>query len=102
MCGFNIGGKHESLLNTLNFISKWSIWKTRNKVKYDKIHINQDVLCNIWKHTLKSIQHKIYIKLYSLVGGSGKTKIYVKRTDPLSFEICIFRNRQHMNMVALF
>ena len=31
-----------------------SIWKARNKVKYDKIHINQNVLCNIWKHTLKS------------------------------------------------
>jgi hypothetical protein len=46
--------KHELLLNTLIFISKWSIWKARNKVKYDKIHINQNVLCNIWKQTLKS------------------------------------------------
>ena len=54
MFGFNMGGKHELLLNTLNFISKWSIWKARNKVKYDKIHINQNVLCNIWKQTLKS------------------------------------------------
>ena len=39
MFGFNMGGKHELLLNTLIFISKWSIWKARNKVKYDKIHI---------------------------------------------------------------
>jgi hypothetical protein len=31
-------------LNTLFLISKWSIWKARNKVKYDKIHINQNVL----------------------------------------------------------
>ena len=54
MFGFNMGGKHELLLNTLIFISKWSIWKARNKVKYDKIHINQNVLCNIWKQTLKS------------------------------------------------
>ena len=54
MFGFNIGGKHEILFNTLIFISKWSIWKARNKVKYDKIHINQNVLCNIWKQTLKS------------------------------------------------
>ena len=53
MFGFNMGGKHELLLNTLIFISKWSIWKARNKVKYDKIHINQNVLCNIWKQTLK-------------------------------------------------
>ena len=51
--GFNMGGKHELLLNMLIFISKWSIWKARNKVKYDKIHINQNVLCNIWKQTLR-------------------------------------------------
>jgi hypothetical protein len=51
MFGFNMGGKHELLLNILIFISKW---KARNKVKYDKIHINQNVLCNIWKQTLKS------------------------------------------------
>ena len=38
MFGFNMGGKHELLLNTLTFISKWSIWKARNKVKYDKIY----------------------------------------------------------------
>ena len=48
------GGKHVSLLNTLSFISKWSIWKARNKVKYDKIDIYQNVFCNIWKQTLKS------------------------------------------------
>ena len=54
MFGFNMGGNHEILLNTLICISKWSIWKARNKVKYDKIHINQNVLCNIWKQTLKS------------------------------------------------
>ena len=54
MFGFNMGDKYELLLNTLIFISKWSIWKARNKVKYDKIHINQNVLCNIWKQILKS------------------------------------------------
>ena len=54
MFGFNMGGKHEIVLNTLIFISKWFFLKARNKVKYDKIHINQNVLCNIWKQTLKS------------------------------------------------
>ena len=54
MFGFNMGGKHEFLLNTLIFISKWFIWKARNKVKYDKIHISQTLLYNIWKQTLKS------------------------------------------------
>jgi hypothetical protein len=52
--GFNMGVKHEFLLNTLIFISKWSIWKARIKVNYDKIYINQTLLCNIWEHTLKS------------------------------------------------
>ena len=42
--------KHEFLLNT----SKWSIWKARNKVKNDKIHINQTLLYNIWKLTIQS------------------------------------------------
>jgi hypothetical protein len=54
MFGFNMGGKHEFLLNTLIFISKWCIWKARNKVKDDKIHINQTLLYNIWKQTLRS------------------------------------------------
>jgi hypothetical protein len=60
MFGFNMGGKHEFLLNTLIFISKWFIWKARNKVKYDKIHINQTLLYNIWKQTLKS---ELFIKI---------------------------------------
>jgi hypothetical protein len=49
MFGFNIGGKHEFLLYTLIFISKWSIWKAGNNVKYNKIHINQTLHYNIWK-----------------------------------------------------
>jgi hypothetical protein len=53
MFGFNMGGKHEFILNTLSCISKWSIWKARNKVKYDKNHINQTLLYNIWKQTLE-------------------------------------------------
>ena len=36
MSGFNMGGKHELPINALIFISKWYIWKARNKVKYDK------------------------------------------------------------------
>ena len=49
MFGFNIGGKHGFLLYTLIFISKWSIWKAGNNVKYNKIRINQTLLYNIWK-----------------------------------------------------
>jgi hypothetical protein len=42
MLGFNMGGKHELLLNTLIyfFISKWANWKARNKVKYDLIIVH--------------------------------------------------------------
>ena len=73
MFGFNIGGKHEILFNTLIFISKWSIWKARNKVKYDKIHINQNVLCNIWKQTLKSELNILLTTNYT--DAIDKTKI---------------------------
>jgi hypothetical protein len=69
MFGFNMGGNHELLLNTLIFISKWSIWKARNKVKYDKIHINQNVLCNIWKQTLidlLSMVNKRFIRVHMI------------------------------------
>ena len=52
MFGFNMGGKHEFLLNTLIFISKWSIWKARNKVKYDTIHINQTVYFVVYGNIL--------------------------------------------------
>jgi len=54
MFGFNMRGKHEFILSTLMFISKGSIWKASSKAKYDKIHINQTLLYNIWKQTLKS------------------------------------------------
>ena len=52
MFGFNMGGKHEFLLNTSIFISKWSIWKARNKVKYDTIHINQTVYFVVYGNIL--------------------------------------------------
>ena len=34
--GFNMEGKHEFLLNTLIFISKWSIWKGEIKLNMTK------------------------------------------------------------------
>jgi hypothetical protein len=64
--GFNMGGKHELLLNTLIFISKWSIWKARNKVKYDKIHIMYHYnwpLAKFLVQILKSVS--IYYKVHS-------------------------------------
>jgi hypothetical protein len=42
------------IASTPTIYIKWFIWKARNKVKYDKIHINQTLLYNIWKQTLKS------------------------------------------------
>ena len=47
MFGFNMGGKHELLLNTIFCISKWSIWKARNKVKYLQNSYQSELLCNI-------------------------------------------------------
>ena len=36
MIGFNMGGKHAFLLNTLICISKWSIWKGEIKLNMTK------------------------------------------------------------------
>jgi hypothetical protein len=70
-----MGGTHELLLNTLIFIFKWSIWKARNKAKYDKIHINQNVLCNIWKQTLKS---ELNILLTANFNETITFKVFIK------------------------
>ena len=51
MFGFNIGGKHEFLLYTLIFISKWSIWKA-------------GITLNITKF--------VSIKLYFIIYGNGR------------------------------
>ena len=47
MFGFNMGGKHELILNTLIFISKWSIWKARNKVK-SQVLVDRTLCCSFF------------------------------------------------------
>ena len=54
MFGYNNGEESDFVKNILIFCSKWSIWKIRNKVKYDKTKVSNYEIKNIWKRNLKS------------------------------------------------
>ena len=41
------------IFNTVIFISKWVIWKIRNKVKYNQSRIGDQTIFNSWKNNLK-------------------------------------------------
>jgi hypothetical protein len=42
-----------SNLITVIFISKWEIWKIRNKVKYNQSRIGDQTIFNTWKSNFK-------------------------------------------------
>jgi hypothetical protein len=41
------------IFNTVIFISKWEIWKIRNKVKYNQSRIGDQTIFNTWKNNFK-------------------------------------------------
>ena len=41
------------IFNTVIFISKWEIWKIRNKVKYNQSRIEDQTIFNAWKNNFK-------------------------------------------------
>jgi hypothetical protein len=41
------------IFNTVIFISKWEIWKIRNKVKYNQSRIGDQKIFNTWKNNFK-------------------------------------------------
>ena len=41
------------IFNTVIFISKWVIWKIRNKVKYNQSRIGDQIIFNSWKNNFK-------------------------------------------------
>ena len=53
MLGLYGGEDLEVIFNTIIFISKWEIWKIRNKVKYNKSRIGYQTIFNIWKNNFK-------------------------------------------------
>ena len=51
-----MGGEDlDVICNTVIFISKWEIWKIRNKVKYNQSRIGDQTIFNTEKIILKNI-----------------------------------------------
>ena len=50
MIGLYGGGDLDVICNTVILISKWKIWKIRNKVKYNQSRIGDQTIFNTWKN----------------------------------------------------
>jgi hypothetical protein len=50
MLGLYGGEDLDVIFNTVIFISKWEIWKIRNKVKYNQSRIGDQTIVNTWKN----------------------------------------------------
>ena len=53
MLGLYEGEDLDVIFNTVIFISKWEIWKIRNKVKYNQSRIGHQTIFNIGKNNFK-------------------------------------------------
>jgi hypothetical protein len=49
MLGLYGGEDLDVIFNTVIFISKWEIWKIRNKVKYNQSRIGDQTMFNLWE-----------------------------------------------------
>ena len=55
MLGLYGGEDLDVIFNTVILISKWEIWKIRNKVKYNQSRIGDQTIFNTWKNNLKKL-----------------------------------------------
>ena len=53
MLGLYGGEDLDVIFNTVIFISKWEIWKIRNKVRYNQSRIGDQTIFNTWKNNFK-------------------------------------------------
>ena len=53
MLGLYGGEDLDIIFNTVIFISKWEIWKIRNKEKYNQSRIGDQTIFNTWKNNFK-------------------------------------------------
>ena len=53
MLGLYGGEDLDVIYNTVIFISKWEIWKIRNKVNYNQSRIGDQTISHTWKNYLK-------------------------------------------------
>lgn len=52
MFGFNEGNVNENNNNVIIFLSKYSLWKVRNKIKYENLRLNTQTIVKIWKQIM--------------------------------------------------
>ena len=76
MLGYNEGEESDFVKNVIIFFSKWSIWKIRNQVKFNKRHASLQEVKNIWKRELKSnIQILLLAKCNKTIDKEKLTEI---------------------------
>jgi hypothetical protein len=66
MLGLYGGEDLDVIFNTVISISKWEIWKIRNKVKYNQSRIGDQTIFNTWKNKL-NFKEIIVCALKSLI-----------------------------------
>jgi hypothetical protein len=78
MLGLYGGADLDVIFNTVIFISKWEIWKIRNKVKYNQCRIGDQTIFNTWKNNFKkhlqcTYHNIVYSKspVYNNLNGPG-------------------------------
>ena len=65
--------------NTVIFISKWEIWKIRNKVKYNQSRIGDQTIFNTWKNNFK--KHLQCTLQTSHINENDKNKLELFRNN---------------------
>ena len=74
LLGDSSGHSNQNLLVNLFFIlTKWSVWKIRNKIKYDGIKMSSTYILNLWKSYM--VTHLKSVPCYLSINTLDKEKI---------------------------
>ena len=79
MLGLYGGEDLDVIFNTVIFISKWEIWKIRNKVKYNQSRIGDHTIFNTWKNNFK--KHLQCTLQTSHINENDKNKLELFRNN---------------------
>ena len=92
MLGIYGGEDLDVIFNTVIFISKWEIWKIRNKVKYNQSRIGDQTIFNTWKNNFK--KHLQYTLQTSHIDENDKKKLEL---FGITYEYLLFMNIKLMH-----
>jgi len=79
MLGLYGGEDLDVIFNIIICISKWEIWKIRNKVKYNQSRIGDQTIFNTWKNYF--IKHLQYTLQTSHINENDKNKLELFRNN---------------------